>query len=281
MRPWTEEPWIKWKQPRGTKMDVRRSSSQRPVKNVGHKRAGPSSFFFSQRIARMNPAEPGFTIRRGARELWKWWSPRRRRKAKAMPRIAKGYAYTSDGDSKLPLASSQTIQPHYSFESLRILFELYKFWKSWNQEHLRIYYRIMLPYRYPIDRHWDFNYFYNNKTLSKVVLFHLLIILQDFYGSKWFEISSTYSYWKRFEALHSPSLRTQLFIPSSLIREKHTHSSLFFFYSLFLLLRFPLLDSFHRTLSSSPLDHGIYFNGVSTSWPRNTLSSTRRESFEG
>lgn len=43
-----------------------------------------SLFFFSPRIARMQRAEPGCSpFQRGRADLWKWWPPRRRRKAKA------------------------------------------------------------------------------------------------------------------------------------------------------------------------------------------------------
>lgn len=66
----------------GTGMDIRtQQRSQRPVKNVGHKRAGP--FLFSLRIARMHHAEPSCSPFTGEPCLWKWWPPRRRRKAKA------------------------------------------------------------------------------------------------------------------------------------------------------------------------------------------------------
>lgn len=45
------------KSEQGQRWTYTHSSSQRPVKNVGHKRAGP--FLFSLRIARMHRAEPG------------------------------------------------------------------------------------------------------------------------------------------------------------------------------------------------------------------------------
>lgn len=67
------------KSEQGQRWTYTHSSSQRPVKNVGHKRAGP--FLFSLRIARMHRAEPGSPFT-GEPGLWKWWPPRRRRKTK-------------------------------------------------------------------------------------------------------------------------------------------------------------------------------------------------------